>query len=104
MNQKVIALILGSVVLAGVVWYSFLRDRTPESLLQTQDLSGGSVDNEVVAVLLELRAVSLAGTIFSDPVFRSLMDFGTPVIPEPVGRVNPFAPFGEEGTTTKKTP
>mgnify|MGYP003394305743 FL=1 len=104
MNRTTIILIVGGLLVAGVVWYSFLRERQPEALLQSEDLTtGNAIDSDVVAVLLQLRAVSLSGTIFTDPVFRSLQDFGSPVVPEPVGRPNPFAPIGSEGATTTKT-
>ncbi len=101
MNKNILYLVLGGVIIAGVVWYSFLRDRTPEPLLQTDDLTQiNSIDSDVVAVLLQLRAVSLSGTIFSDPVFQSLRDFGSPIVQEPVGRANPFAPIGVTQSTT----
>lgn len=104
MNKNILYLILAGVVLAGVVWYSFMRERAPESLLQVDDLTeAGAIDGDVVAVLLQLRAVSLAGTIFTDPVFQSLKDFGSPVVDEPVGRPNPFVPIGEVGSTTNTT-
>ena len=88
-------LVAGGVALAGVVWYSFLRDRTPEELLQRNDLttSTSAIDSDVVAILLQLRADTLSGTIFTDPVFMSLMDHGQEIKQEPVGRPNPFAPL-----------
>jgi hypothetical protein len=95
MRMKNILMLAGvGVVLAGVVWYSFMRDKTPAPLLQTEDLTAASpVDGDVVATLLQLRAVTLSGTIFSDPAFLSLVDHGKEIIPEPVGRGNPFAPL-----------
>jgi len=50
-------------------------------------------DQELVSTLLALRAVTLSGTIFSDPAFISLHDNGTTIVSEPVGRDNPFAPL-----------
>ena len=95
-----ILLVLGTLV-AGVVWYSFLRDNSAPKLLVTEDLTASSaIDSDVVAILLQLRAVSLAGTIFTDPVFMSLRDYGSQIIPEPVGRENPFAPLKATSTTS----
>lgn len=94
LKSKLMILILAGVVLAGVVWYSFMRDKSTQ-LLQTQDLTVSTgADSDVVNVLLQLRAVSLSGTIFTDPAFQSLQDFGSQIVPEPVGRQNPFAPLG----------
>jgi len=93
-QNKLVILICVGVVLAGVVWYSFMRDKSAESLLQTNDLTAtNTIDSDVVTILLQLRAVSLSGTIFTDPAFMSLQDFGSQIVPEPVGRENPFAPY-----------
>jgi hypothetical protein len=94
-NLKTLMLLLGGVAVAGVVWYSFLGGNAEVPLLQTEDLTAAGVQSEVVTTLLQLRAVSLSGTIFSDPTFSSLQDFGSAIVPEPVGRANPFAPLGQ---------
>ncbi len=103
-QNKLVILILGGVVVAGVVWYSFLRDRGTGELLQTTDLTQATeADADIVNTLLELRAVSLSGTIFTDPAFLRLKDFGSQIVPEPVGRPNPFAPLSGTPTTTRAT-
>jgi hypothetical protein len=92
-QNRLVLLLAGGVVVAGVVWYSFMRDRS-ENLLETSDLTVATeADSDIVNVLLELRAVTLSGTIFSDPAFVRLKDFGREIVPEPVGRANPFAPL-----------
>ncbi len=55
-------------------------------------------DQELIALLLELRGLTLDGVLFEDPVFRSLEDFGKELVTEPVGRINPFAPLGGSAT------
>jgi hypothetical protein len=100
LKNKFVVIALAGIVLASVVWYSFMRDDSTE-LLATEDLTEAtSVDSDVVGVLLQLRAVSLSGTIFTDPAFQALQDFGSEIIPEPVGRPNPFAPLGGTATAT----
>ena len=97
LKNKLVLIILGGIVLAGVVWYSFMRDDSTQ-LLQTKDLTiATSVDSDVVGVLLQLRSISLSGTIFTDPAFQSLQDFGREIVPEPAGRPNPFAPLNGAG-------
>ena len=94
LQNKFVMLILGGVVIAGVVWYSFLRDRGSTALLETSDLTQTTeADGDIVNTLLELRSVSLSGTIFTDPAFLRLKDFGSQIVSEPVGRPNPFAPL-----------
>lgn len=104
LQNKLVILIVGGVVIAGVVWYSFLRDRGDGSLLQTNDLTQATeADSDIVNTLLELRAVSLSGTIFSDPAFLRLKDFGSQIRPEPVGRANPFAPLSGAAAANAST-
>lgn len=98
LQNKMVLMILGGVLIAGVVWYSFLRDRPGETLIETADLTqAGEADSDIVNTLLQLRAVTLSGTIFSDPAFLRLQDFGRAIVPEPVGRQNPFAPLAGQG-------
>lgn len=93
-------------VVALVAWYGLTQNAAPEPLLTTVTPSGSgspteaSADQELVATLLTLRAVTLSGTIFQDPAFMSLRDFGTKIVAEPVGRSNPFAPLGSAPSAT----
>lgn len=100
-------LFLGLVIgVAAVAWYGLTQNSAPEPLLTTVSPTGsgspteGSADQELVATLLALRAVTLSGTIFQDPAFTSLRDFGTTIVAEPVGRPNPFAPLGSTPSAT----
>ena len=94
------------VVLAAVFWYGLSSSSTPAPILTTDTVSGSpsleSSDQELVTTLLALRAVTLSGTIFQDPAFTSLSDFSTAIVPEPVGRDNPFAPLSGSATTSTK--
>ena len=98
-HKTTLLVTLGVVVAIGVLW-GFSQDDPSTSLIETQASSGvGPEDRGLVDTLLQLRAVSLSGTIFSDPAFMSLQDFGKQVILEPVGRPNPFAPVSARSTT-----
>jgi hypothetical protein len=88
-------IIIGVVlVLAVAAWYLMTSNGSQADLTTTQtdtDLSGPGA--QIVQTLLSLQAVSLDGTIFSDPAFASLQDLTTAIVPEPVGRPDPFAPI-----------
>lgn len=95
-NRILVGVVLSFVIIL-VVWFSVssvASEQTPSSsLLTAQALQGSGasgVDADVVATLLQLRAITLSGTIFSDPSFSNLVDFGTEIMPEPIGRENPF--------------
>ncbi|HEY4522615.1 MAG TPA: hypothetical protein VJH91_03225 [Candidatus Paceibacterota bacterium] len=97
---------LVALIVAGV-WYGLSSDTSAPPLLTTETVVSGTLaeanaDQEIVASLLALRAVSLSGTIFLDPAFMSLKDFSTPLINEPWGRENPFAPLGVSVATSSR--
>lgn len=106
-NKLVFILII--LVVAGGVWYGLSQSSAPPPLLSTTTADGSPVsqqassDQEIIGTLLSLRAVTLSGTIFSDPSFATLQDFGTPIVPEPVGRPNPFAPLGAQNVQRAAT-
>ena len=100
-QYKLYLIALVGVLVAIGAWWFLTSEPQDDSLLATEGPQGGGlVDKELVGTLLQLRAVSLGGTIFSDPAFIELQDFGTQIIPEPVGRPNPFAPTSYHGTST----
>ena len=44
--------------------------------------------------LLNISTLSLNDSVFGDPRFSSLQDFTVTLIPQPLGRTNPFLPAG----------
>ena len=89
-------------VLAAIAaWWIFTPEPQPDSLITTQGAEA-SIDRTVIDTLLTLRSVTLSGTIFAEPAFMTLRDFGTEIIPEPVGRPNPFAPLEGRATSTAR--
>ena len=91
------------VLIIFVAWWFVAPEPSQGSLLTTESVGGTGADKGIVDTLLTLRAVSLSGSIFDDPAFASLRDFGTQITAEPVGRENPFAPISFKATTTVKT-
>lgn len=97
-SQHKLLFIAVVVVVAITIWFG-LSQGTQAPPLLTSDAPTGSVaasaggDQQLVATLLALRTVTLNATIFSDAAFKTLQDFSTTIVPEPVGRENPFAPL-----------
>jgi hypothetical protein len=81
------------VAIIAVAWYELSASPSSSSSLITTSTPDSGPDQQLVTTLLTLRAVTLSGTILSDPAFRSLQDFTTQITPEPVGRTDPFAPI-----------
>lgn len=101
-QHKLVFILVVAVVAIGV-WYGLSQSGAPAPLLTTSAVdvspSEQSTDQEIIGTLLALRSVTLSGSIFSDPAFVSLQDFGTTIIPEPVGRQNPFAPLSSQNAS-----
>lgn len=94
LTHKSVLIGVGLLVAVGV-WFGLSSEGSSSSgsLLSSETVSSGGPDQELVSTLLALRAVKLEGAIFQDPAFLTLKDFSTQIIPEPVGRPNPFAPL-----------
>ena len=99
-----IIVILAIIVAVGAWWIlsSLGGSSSSNAVLTTQPLDSNlsPADQNLVSTLLQLRAVKLDGGIFSEPAFQALKDFSTQIIPEPVGRPNPFLPLPVGGVTS----
>ncbi len=99
-QHKLIAVII-VIVLLGGGWYALSGNSAPAPTLTTTQAAGSSPANSnLVSTLLALRSVKLDASIFSDPAFMSLKDFSTQIVPEPVGRPNPFAPLSTSASAS----
>jgi hypothetical protein len=80
---------------AGFVAYSiFFTGKSVAPLTsQTVDPAQTAVEQELLTLLVELRSIRLDLAIFDDVRFQSLKDFSRELVPEPVGRPNPFSPL-----------
>jgi hypothetical protein len=93
-------LILTALILAGLGYVAFTTF--------TSDVPVGEdglpvvevVGQEVLSLADQLEGVEINKTIFSSPIFTSLVDVSVPVVEEPKGRNNPFAPIGSESDGT----
>ena len=99
-----LALIVVVIVLGGMWYVLYGGSSAPApSLTTTGTGSGNPADQTLVSTLLALRAVKLNATIFSNPAFMSLKDFSTQIVPEPVGRPDPFAPLAASTSASANT-
>ncbi len=89
-------ILIAVVVIASIAVYMYYFGGEDEPILEQQAVAGvdNPIDQELIALLLELKGITLDESIFSNPVFSSLSDFSQALVPEPVGRINPFAPYG----------
>ncbi len=87
-----------ALILALLVWLGYIIFFQEDEVLVSSSNSG--VVNEAVRDgqeflfrLQQVRSVKLNGALFEDPRFHSLLDIRQELVPETVGRENPFLPL-----------
>ncbi len=100
-NLIILVLLVG----AGFVAYSYFYKPQEDSALLAESASTISpAEQNLITILVELKAITLDASIFADPAFQSLQDFSQALVPEPLGRPNPFAPLGRSAAPTVSPP
>ncbi|MBL4644611.1 MAG: hypothetical protein JKX80_01965 [Candidatus Pacebacteria bacterium] len=91
-KQNKVVLVIVILIIIAFVWFGFLSERKPTTSLLTSETRSddSAAEQEILRLLLDMRSIRLDDTIFKNPAFTSLRDFGRDIIPEPVGRTNPF--------------
>ena len=92
--------ILFAVGLAAILWLGyklfFAADEAQLSTLNANVLSQASRDTqEFLRMLQQLRDIKLNQELFDDARFQTFVNHRQAIVPEPVGRQNPFAPIGQ---------
>ena len=104
-KYKTILIVIVVVVVGGMAYNSYFGGEGGSIL--TSDLTSGSesavsaADTDLLTLLLDIRSVKLDDSIFSEETFRSLEDFSQEIVPEPIGRENPFIPTDLSGEETE---
>lgn len=98
-------LIILAILLLGFVGYNTLiKKPATENLTLTQVSNVASPDQSILPLLLKIKDINFDSTIFNDPVFKSLEDYGLSITAEETGRGNPFAPsFSVSASTSSIT-
>ena len=94
-SKKPIVTIIIIIVVAAMVYFYFSGDPvdTTSSIedpsVTSETLVAGS---QILALLNQISVIDIETSIFNTPVYRSLVDHTVTVLPQNVGRPNPFAP------------
>ncbi len=91
-NKKniLVILVIASVAVGGYYFYAQAPVELTPEVAETQVLF--SDVQRYAERFQKLNEISLSTELFSDPYFRSLVSYSTPVPPQPIGRTNPFDP------------
>jgi hypothetical protein len=79
-------------VVAGVYWY-FFTGSSDEQLPISEITTENQAQTRFQMLVGELTPISFDTSLFSDARFNALVDLSTPIAPETVGRLDPFAPI-----------
>ena len=82
-------------VVLAVIYVYFMYFSGSSSAVLTTNAGGSSVSRDLLVQLQNLRTIKLDDSIFQNPAFLSLTDFGVQIPPENIGRRNPFAAVGK---------
>jgi hypothetical protein len=99
-KNKTIIIGVAIIVLLFLGYTFFFSNNNPEDVLVSNSQAGvteSAGSTELLSLLLELKSISLNTELFDSGVFRSLKDSAVDIVPQPVGRSNPFAPIGVGG-------
>ncbi len=76
--------------------YTYMTAAPEEDVLTQTIVAEEGPDQDLIALLFELKAIRLDSALFEESTYQSLVDFGRELVPEQVGRNNPFAPLGSQ--------
>ena len=97
MNQKTIIALIIVIVGVAIPGYFLLTSSskvdTSNEVVSTSDI-GNDAEAQFVTLSAQLVPLSFDTTILTDSRFTSLIDLHTIVLPEAIGRRDPFAPIG----------
>lgn len=86
-----------AILLAFGGWYFFGGKSEPEAYLMeiAEDPVESIIGRELLSALEKMRSVKLDVSLFDDSAYKSLQDTTVEIPKQPIGRRNPFAPFGQ---------
>ena len=92
------------ILLAGYVYFAYFAGSDAGPILTSSD-SNVTLSQNLLVTLQNLHTIKLDSSIFDDPSFQSLTDFGVSIPTQNVGRRNPFLPLpsapADTGTVIK---
>lgn len=92
-------LIVTIVILVGL-GYLLLNTLTSDIPVDDTMVATKAEGEEILILADKLDAVNINDSIFSSPLFTSLVDISVPVVEEPKGRPNPFSQIGNDTVST----
>ncbi len=93
-TQKLLVAIVCLLVLAFLGYRLYTAPASEE--VASVNFTTEAASQDILTLVEKLEAISIDKSVFSSPIFTSLVDFTVPLLPEAQGRSNPFAPIGSD--------
>lgn len=91
-SNTIIIIVVTLLLVGGAYWYFAGQSDTQAPLTASMGFDNPA-QTQFQELVSQLLPISFNTGIFSDPRFTSLVDLATPIVPESIGRVDPFAPI-----------
>jgi hypothetical protein len=85
------------IAVVAIIYFMYFSGGSSNATLTSTNTTS-AVSQQLLVTLQDLHTIKLDATIFTNPVFESLTDFGVTIPPENVGRPDPFIPLGGIGS------
>ncbi len=90
-NKKIIIIILFVLGFLYIYMSSSGDSTTSTTTITVTNVDTG--EREMLELLTNMKSIRLDSSLFKDATYINLQDFSREVIPEPIGREDPFAPL-----------
>ena len=101
-QNKMMVLGVIALLIAGYVYFAYFSGGSPPATLSSTD-ANVALSQNLLVTLQNLHTIKLDDSIFSDPAFQSLTDFGVTIPPENIGKRNPFLSLGASSAASAST-
>ena len=100
LKKNMVPIVVGVLLLVGLyVYVSYFSGPSSSPSLTASD-ANTTLSQNLLTTLQSLHTIKLDNSIFSEPSFQSLTDFGVVIPAQPVGRRNPFLPLAGASVST----
>ena len=93
-SKTPIIILIVVLILAGVAYFYYTgtpKDTSASLTTTAQNSAAAAEGAKVLALLNQISSLQIDTSLFTSPVYQSLVDHTVQVIPQNVGRPNPFA-------------
>jgi len=91
-NKAILVIII--IIIVILAWYGMSKSKSRNDSIvsvTSADATANIDERKLLQLLTDMSKIKLDGHIFESAAYMSLQDFNKKIVPEPVGRQDPFA-------------